>query len=113
MKLLKLNSNKVIEETNVSVVSQEDLEQYLAWDSSENNDFYTSYTYDVDGLLTNVDIWTDNTETTKIFAIVVTYNVDDTVDTVVTTRVSSGLVLTKALSYTVNGDLESITYTQT
>lgn len=70
---------------------------------------YVEYTYDVDGNLTNKDIWEDSGKTTKYFSIIYSYT-DGDLTLVDITRETDSFNFTKTYSYT-DGNLTSITTT--
>ena len=68
---------------------------------------YVEYTYDVDGNLTNKDIWEDNTQLNKYYSILYSYTGGD-LTSIGVTRESDSFSYTKTFGYS-NGDLVSIT----
>ena len=82
------------------------LEMEIAFKSANINNFreliFTS------GLLTNLSIYTDSGKSTKLFNKDLTYDVNDTLTTIVLTRISDSVTLTKNLIYNLDGSLKSI-----
>lgn len=69
---------------------------------------YKSFTYDVDGNITNQEIYSDTAGLNLAFTVTYDYTGDDlTLMTI--ERASDGFTYTKALAYDVDGNLESIT----
>jgi len=72
--------------------------------------YYHEISYTVDGDIDTIDIWLNNTKTTKLFTKAFTYTSGDLTQILITDFVT-GVTLTKALSYDVNGNLKTITRT--
>jgi len=68
--------------------------------------FYTEFTY-ASGVLSQIDIYTNSSKTTKLFSKVFTYT-SGVLTSIVVTRVSDSSTLTKTFTYT-SGVLTSIT----
>ena len=68
---------------------------------------FKQFTYDVNGNITDKDIYEDSTLSQHIFNVVYTYTGDD-ITTITVTRISDNFVFTKELSYDVNGNLTDI-----
>ena len=68
---------------------------------------FKQFTYDVNGNITDKDIYEDSTLSQHIFHVVYTYTGDD-ITTITVTRISDNFVFTKELSYDVNGNLTDI-----
>lgn len=90
--------------------SLENLEMFLEWSDAENNAYHAEFTEDGSGNLINKDVYTDPTKTTKLFALVYTYNGSGDVSSIVTTRISDSATMTRTFTYSGGGDLVSITY---
>jgi hypothetical protein len=73
------------------------------------NTYYTEYTY-TSGDLTQVDIWETAGKTTKLFTKVLAYTSGNLTSVALTDEVNSN-TLTKALTYDVDGNLETLTRT--
>lgn len=72
--------------------------------------YYHEISYTVDGDVDTIDVWLDNTTTTKLFTKAFTYTNGDLTQILIT-DVVTGATLTKALVYDANGNLETITRT--
>ena len=72
--------------------------------------YYHEISYTVDGDVDTIDIWLNNTKTTKLFTKSFTYTGGDLTQILIT-DVVTGATLTKALVYDVDGNLEKITRT--
>lgn len=72
--------------------------------------YYHEISYTVDGDVDTIDIWLNNTKTTKLFTKAFTYASGDLTQILIT-DVVTGTTLTKDLVYDVNGNLEKITRT--
>ena len=72
--------------------------------------YYHEISYTVDGDVDTIDVWLNNTKTTKLFTKAFTYTNGDLTQILIT-DVVTGTTLTKALVYDVNGNLEKITRT--
>jgi len=68
---------------------------------------FKQFTYDVNGNITDKDIYEDSSLSQHIFNVVYTYTGDD-ITTITVTRISDNFVFTKTLSYDVNGNLTDI-----
>ena len=68
---------------------------------------FKQFTYDVNGNITDKDIYEDSTLSQHIFNVVYTYTGDD-ITTITVTRISDNFVFTIELSYDVNGNLTDI-----
>ena len=68
---------------------------------------FKQFIYDVNGNITDKDIYEDSTLSQHIFNVVYTYTGDD-ITTITVTRISDNFVFTKELSYDVNGNLTDI-----
>ena len=73
--------------------------------------YYHEISYTVGGDVDTIDVWLNNTKTTKLFTKAFTYNVGGDLTQILITDVVTGATLTKALVYDVNGNLETITRT--
>lgn len=72
--------------------------------------YYHEISYTVDGDVDTIDVWLNNTKTTKLFTKAFTYTGGDLTQILIT-DVVTGATLTKALVYDANGNLETITRT--
>ena len=72
--------------------------------------YYHEISYTVGGDVDTIDVWLNNTKTTKLFTKAFTYTNGDLTQILIT-DVVTGASLTKALVYDVNGNLEKITRT--
>ena len=72
--------------------------------------YYHEISYTVDGDVDTIDVWLNNTKTTKLFTKAFTYTNGDLTQILIT-DVVTGATLTKALVYDVDGNLEKITRT--
>lgn len=72
--------------------------------------YYHEISYTVDGDVDTIDVWLNNTKTTKLFTKAFTYTNGDLTQILIT-DVVTGTTLTKALVYDVDGNLEKITRT--
>lgn len=68
---------------------------------------FKQFTYDVNGNITDKDVYEDSTLSQHIFNVVYTYTGDD-ITTITVTRISDNFVFTKELSYDINGNLTDI-----
>jgi hypothetical protein len=68
---------------------------------------YKEFTY-VDGQLTGVNVYEDNTKTVQLFNKILAYTGSRLTQTVLT-RISDGATLTKDFVYDVDNNLESVT----
>lgn len=107
---ITITGNATTDTIDLKATGPKALEEFLAWESSENNAFFTEYTYDGNGDLTDKDVYTDATKATKIFALDYAYTGGGDLDTITTTRVSDATVLLRTFAYTGGGDLLSVTY---
>lgn len=73
--------------------------------------YYHEISYTADGDVDTIDIWLNNTKTTKLFTKAFTYNVGGDLTQILISDVVTGATLTKALAYHANGNLETITRT--
>lgn len=71
---------------------------------------YAEMTYAPNGDLQSVDVWQTNSKVTKLFTRTLSYTGGD-LTSVLTVDESTGLQLTRALTYLPSGDIESITET--
>lgn len=81
-----------------------ELELFLAWELANNSNFKT-FTYSL-GVLTDIDIYTDNTLTTQLFNKSFTYSLG-VLTTVVITRIADSATETRSFVYSL-GVLQSI-----
>lgn len=72
--------------------------------------YYHEISYNVDGDVKTIDVWLNNAKTTKLFTKAFTYTNGDLTQILIT-DVVTGVTLTKALVYDVDGNLEKITRT--
>jgi hypothetical protein len=72
-----------------------------------SSSYYKELTYNVSGDLTNIGIWTNDSKTLKLFNKDFNYS-GSNLDTIELTRISDNKKLIKDLSYSVSGDLTSI-----
>lgn len=72
--------------------------------------YYHEISYTVGGDVDTIDVWLNNTKTTKLFTKAFTYTNGDLTQILIT-DVVTGATLTKALVYHANGNLETITRT--
>jgi hypothetical protein len=79
----------------------------LQW-TPNNPSFYTEPTYSA-GIITKVDIWDSSSKTLHIFTKELTYNLDGLVTKVEITRLLDNIKLTKNLTYDVNGNVLTVT----
>lgn len=86
--------------------STNDIELILQMVSREA---YSELTYDVDGVLTNKDIWNDSGKSTKYYSIEYNYSGDDLTSISVTREIDS-FTYTKTFTYNSNG-IATITIT--
>jgi len=68
---------------------------------------FKQFTYDVNGNITDKDIYEDSSLSQHIFNVVYTYTGDD-ITTITVTRISDNFVFTKTLTYDINGNLTDI-----
>jgi len=71
------------------------------------NSYYKEFTF-VDGNPTSIDVWTDSGKATKLFTKSITWSAGNATDIVVTDE-QSGVVLTTALTYDGDGNVDTIT----
>jgi hypothetical protein len=69
---------------------------------------YHELTYDVDGNVTNVDVWDTALKGTKLFSKVISYS-GGNIDEVTITDELTSKVLTKSITYDVDGNIETVT----
>jgi len=96
--------------TEPTLSSDEDLRTTIAVENLFRAAYVNQYkelTYAA-GDLTQVDIWDTVSKTTKQFTKTLTYSSGQLIQTVTTDNIE-GTVLTATLSYSINGDLVSIT----
>jgi hypothetical protein len=86
----------------------ESLELFLMWDANYPS-FYLTYTYLL-GVLTDIDMWTDNTKTTKIFNKHFIYSGLNLTEIIIT-HISDGATETKQFTYS-SGDIVAQQVTQ-
>jgi hypothetical protein len=72
--------------------------------------YYHEISYTVDGDVDTIDVWLNNTKTTKLFTKAFTYTSGDLTQILIT-DVVTGATLTKQLVYNVDGNLKTVTRT--
>lgn len=80
----------------------------LQWSPNYPN-FYTEPTYDINGVITRIDIWNNSSKVLQIFKKEITYNLDGLVSQVKVTRLLDNIQLTKTLTYDINGNVLTVT----
>jgi len=68
---------------------------------------FKQFTYDVNGNITDKDIYEDSSLSQHIFNVVYTYTGDD-ITKITVTRISDSFIFTKELTYDINGNLTDI-----
>jgi hypothetical protein len=71
--------------------------------------YYKELDYSDTDFLIDIDIWTDDTKTLKLFHKDLFYNSDENLDRTLLLRISDNAQLLKTFAYDINGNLASIT----